>query len=344
MRIRRPIATLVLLCLLTASSYASMGLIELPASERSGPTTVLYPATAPQAEVTRGPFRFQAAQDATPVPGNRHLIVISHGSPAPVWVYLDLARALVDAGYTVVMPEHLHDNPRDDSEPGPPSWKRRPIEVSAAIDRIQGDDRFSRNLDFKAVGMYGMSAGGHAALTLAGGRWSPSLLLNHCRNFTREDFHACAGPSFSLTGGVLDAIKVFMVRLIDRWKFDDPTYYAHTDPRITAIVAGVPFAADFDLTSLRSPPVALGIITARQDRWLNPRFNSDAVLAECKTCELILELGNGGHGALLSPLPSIADHDGSLIADPPGFDRARQVPRINAAIVSFFERHLAGAR
>lgn len=321
-----------------------MGLIEMPADEHSGPTTVFYPAVVPSAEVTRGSFQFQAAEDAPPVAGNGHLIVISHGSPAPVWVYLDLARALVEAGYTVVMPEHLHDNPHDDSEPGPPSWKRRPIEVSAAIDRMQSDDRFSRNLDFGAIGMYGMSAGGHTALTLAGGRWSPSKLREHCKKFIQEDFHACAGPSFSLTGGIFDGVKKFVVRAIDNWKFDDPAYYAHTDPRITTIVAGVPFAADFDLASLRSPPVALGIITARQDKWLNPRFHSEAVLAACRTCVPILALGNGGHGALLSPLPPGANFDGSLVADPPGFDRARQVPRINAAIVTFFQRHLIEAQ
>jgi hypothetical protein len=242
------------------------------------------------------------------------------------------------------MPEHLHDNSRDDSDPGPPSWERRPIEVSAAIDRIQSDARFSTILDFGKIGMYGMSAGGHTALTLAGGRWSPSKLRDHCRKFIEEDFHACAGPSFSLTGGVFDGIKKFVARTIDNWKFDDSAYYTHTDPRITAIVAGVPFAADFDLASLRSPPVTLGIITARQDKWLNPRFHGDAVLATCRTCVLILDLGNGGHGALLSPLPPRAHFDGSLIADPASFDRAKEVPRINAAIVSFFQRHLVESR
>lgn len=321
-----------------------MGLIELPADTHSGPVTVLYPAAVPSAEVTRGSFRFQAAEDAPAVSGNGHMIVISHGSPAPVWVYLDLARALVEAGFTVVMPEHLHDNPHDHSEPGPPSWKRRPLEVSAAIDRIQGDDRFSKNLDFGAIGMYGMSAGGHTALTLAGGRWSPSLLRNHCRKFLEEDFHACAGPSLSLTGGMFDGAKESVVRMVDDWKFDDPTYYGHTDPRITAIVAGVPFAADFDFGSLRSPRVALGIITAREDKWLSPRFHGDAVLAACNTCVRIMELKHGGHGALLSPLPAITSIDRSLIADPPNFDRAKQVPRINAAIVSFFQRHLVDAR
>ena len=37
------------------------------------------------------------------------------------------------------------------------------------------------------VGMYGMSAGGHTALSLAGGRWSPSLLKAHCEAHIAED-------------------------------------------------------------------------------------------------------------------------------------------------------------
>lgn len=335
---------LTVLLLMAASAHASMGLIELPADEHAGPVTLLYPTDAPETVVTRGPFHFQAAENATPSAGNAHLIVISHGSPAPVWVYLDLSRALVDAGFTVAMPEHLHDNPHDSSEPGPPSWQRRPFEISAAIDRLQGDARFAQNINFKSVGMYGMSAGGHTALTLAGGRWSPSLLRTHCQNFLTEDFHACAGPSLSLTGGILDGIKKFAVRTVDNWKFADSTFYGHTDSRITTIVAGVPFAADFDLTSLQSPHVALGLITARQDTWLNPRFHSDAILAACKTCVLVMDIKNGGHGALLSPLPPTAHFDTSLIADPPDFDRATEMPRINAAIVSFFQQHLLGSQ
>lgn len=320
---------------------AALGMIELSADSTSGPVTVFYQTTQPEQSIQRGVFRFEAAIDAPLVPSNRRLIVISHGSPASPWVYLDLVRTLVDSGFIVAMPEHYADNYRDDSEPGPPSWKRRPVEVSRAIDRVGMDRRFASALELDRVGMYGMSAGGHAALTLAGGRWSPSRLRRHCQDNLAEDFHACAGLSTSLSGGLFDGLKKILVQAVNNAKFDDQSWYQHGDPRITAIVAGVPFAADFDPDSLVWPTTALGLISAKADRWLVPRFHSEPVLDACKTCENLLELKTGGHGALLSPLPKdLSERVAALIGDPKEFQREIEVPKINSAIKDFFARHL----
>lgn len=318
-----------------------MGLVEFPADSTSGPVTVLYPTAAKPAAESRGTFRLEVAANAPPLPGNGRLIVVSHGSPASPWVYFDLARTLVSAGFTVAVPEHQADNYKDDSEPGPPSWKRRPIEVSRAIDRVHAESQFGAHLDLTRVGMYGMSAGGHTALSLAGGRWSPSRLRMHCQQNIMEDFHACAGLATSLTGGPLDRVKLAVVRWINDRKFDDPAWYEHRDDRIRAIVAGVPFAADFDPDSFGRLHASLAIITARLDRWLVPRFHSDAVLERCASCEHLLDLPTGGHGALLSPLPAeLSDLLATLIGDPPGFDRRVEVPKLNEAITSWFERQL----
>jgi len=326
---------------LASPADATLGLTELPADARSGPLTVFYPAAAPAAAVRRGPFALDVAVDATLVAGNRRLVVISHGSPGSPWVHADLARALVDAGFVVALPEHFADNYKDASDPGPASWRRRPAEVSRSIDRLGADPRFAPALELDRVGMFGMSAGGHTALTLAGGRWSPSRLLSHCQQHLADDFHACAGPSLSLSGGPLDAAKLGLVRAVISTKLDDAQWYVHPEPRIAAIVAGVPFAADFDPESLSQPTVALAIVSARQDRWLVPRFHSDAVLQACHSCVRLADLPTGGHGALLSPLPpELPKSIEALIGDPPGFDRAALVPGLNAQIVEFFKRQL----
>jgi len=337
-------AAIALLCagilMLPGRVLAAVGLSELPAASTSGPITLLYPTRAEAHTLERSGFRLQATVDAPPAAGNGKLIAISHGSPAPVWVYFDLARALVDAGYVVVMPEHAGDNPRDGSAVGLESWKRRPQEVSAAIDRVAADARFARTLDFAHVGVYGMSAGGLTALSLAGGRWSPARLKAHCEQHLREDFHACAGPAMSLDGGAFDSFKRWVVSTVLAWKLDDATAYGGRDKRVAAAVVGVPFAAHFDPQSLREIAVPVGIITAQRDRWLNPRYHSDQLLQACARCIRLLDLPNGGHGALLSPLPAAAATPGSLVADPPDFDRPREVPRINAAIVDFFKQNL----
>jgi predicted dienelactone hydrolase len=326
-----------------SAALAAVGMAELPPDAISGPVTVFYPTDEPARPQQRGPFSLDVAVDAQPAAGSRRLVVISHGSPASPWVYFDLARTLVDAGFVVALPEHHADNHKDDSEPGPPSWRRRPLEVSRAIDRLQAEHRFG--LDLSRVGMYGMSAGGHTALSLAGGRWSPALLRQHCQDHLEEDFHACAGPTTSLTGGVFDGIKKAIVRSVNDRKFDDAGWYEHREPRITAIVAGVPFAADFDMDSLRTPRAALALISARADRWLVPRFHSERVLQVCvANCTRLVDLPTGGHGALLSPLPPAGGGAiPELIRDPPDFDRAVEVPRLNHAIADYFLRLLGKA-
>ncbi len=322
-------------------AVASIGMSELPASAEFGPLTIFYPASVEPRVERRGPFKLSVATSAPLIPGNRRLIVISHGSPASPWVHFDRASTLVAAGFVVAVPEHFADNYKDDSEPGPPSWRRRPIEVSRAIDRIRAEGRFGSQLDLEHVGMYGMSAGGHTALTLAGGRWSPSRLRTHCQEHILEDFQACAGLFASLSGGLLDRVKVLVVRSVNDRKLDDPTWYEHTDPRITTIVSGVPFAADFDPESLRTPKVSLAIVSVRGDQWLSPKFHSDAILQACRSCGQLADLQTGGHGALLSPLPpDLSGTAAALVADPPGFDREAVVPGLNKLIAAFFVRQL----
>jgi predicted dienelactone hydrolase len=329
-----------ILTAVAASAYAGVGMVELPADAVSGHVTVFYQTQAVPATVHRGNFQMGVAIDAAPSADSSRLVVISHGSSGSPWVHFDLVRSLVDAGFTVALPEHRADNYKDAGDPGPPAWRRRPLEVSRSIDRLAQEPAFASILDFARVGMFGMSAGGHTALTLAGGRWSPSRLREHCQSNIAEDFHACAGPSVSLTGGLLDGVKKVIVNAINDQKFDDSSWYKHVDSRIIAVAAGVPFAADFDPDSLRQPEVALALISARNDRWLIPRFHSDAIAAACRSCEQLLTLETGGHGALLGPLPpggGVSD----LIQDPPEFDRDTEVPRINKAITEFFRRTLA---
>jgi predicted dienelactone hydrolase len=331
-----------LLALAAACAQAAVGVTQAKPAEGEEAVTVFYPTSSAEAPLQRGPFTVSMAFNGQAVRGNGRLVVISHGSGGNPWVHSDLARALVDAGFVVAMPQHKGDNAFDHSGPGPDSWKMRPLEVSHAIDAVAKDARFAPLLSLDKVGMYGMSAGGHTALSLAGGRWSPATFRDHCKAHIAEDFPACVGLATSLKGNFLDGIKKSIaVSTIER-RFDDTTWQVHTDPRIKAIVAGVPFAADFDAQSLVAPAVPLAFVTARKDKWLAPKFHSDRILAACTTCEVIADLADGGHAALLSPPPPVqvlGDIERDLLADPPGFDRARMAD-VDRRIVAFFQRHL----
>src|SRR6478735_3705727 len=329
-----------LAALAAISAQAGVGLTEIAGLQGDGPVTVFYPTAADDQPQRLGRFTLNLARQAAPARGNGRLIVMSHGSGGSPWVHADLARALVDAGFVVAMPEHRGDNFKDATDRGPESWKRRPAEVSRAIDAIARDSRFAPLLALDKVGMYGMSAGGHTALSLAGGRWSPALFRQHCEAHIAEDFPSCVGLITRLNGGVLDGLKMKVALGVIREKFDDATWYTHDDPRIRAIVAGVPAAADFDHSSLATPRVPLGIVTAGQDKWLSPRFHSGAVLKSCKTCELVADLPTAGHGAFLSPPPPAERLDGiaaDLLVDPPGFDRGALVPQADRQIVVFLK-------
>lgn len=335
-------AALLLLATVAQASQAAVGYAELPRARGDGPVTMFYPTRSDEAPIERGPFRMSFAVQGEAVRGNGRLVVLSHGSGGSPWVHSDLARALVGAGFIVAMPEHRGDNHKDHGTPGPESWKLRPAEVSRAIDAVAQDSRFAALLSFDKVGVYGMSAGGHTALSLAGGRWSTAGFRDHCAAHIADDFPACAGLATSLTGGAFDATKKWLaIRLINQ-RFDDAAWQMHTDPRVAAIVASVPYAADFEMASLAAPRVPLGLVTAGQDRWLAPAFHSDAVLKACAPCERVAELPTAGHGALLSPAPPAAvlgKAAAALLADPPGFDR-RVLAAVDQRIVAFFARHL----
>jgi hypothetical protein len=155
-----------------------------------------------------------------------------------------------------------------------------------------------------------------------------------------EDFQSCVGLIARLTGGPLDGMKKSVARAVIRHRFGDVTMYTHVDPRIVAGVAGVPAAADFDLDSLRVPGFPLALITARQDKWLAPRFHSDALLAACTTCELLHDFEHGGHGALLSPHPpNLRGLLGDLLNDPGDFDRT-ETALADRKVGEFFRKHL----
>ncbi len=315
--------------------------------ERAGepghvPITAFYPTEQAEQTHNKGPFEFSWALNATPSAGPHPLVVISHGSGGSPWVHVDLARTLVNNGFVVVMPEHRGDNHKDFSDPGPNSWKLRPAEVSQAVHQIAQDPLLGPVTSTEKVGMYGGSAGGHTALTLAGGQWSPARFRDHCEAHIAEDFSSCVGFITRLRGNWLDGVKKQVALAVIRYRFSDTTPHSHQDPRIRAIIAAVPFAADFDLSTLVTPAVPLGLILARQDINQIPRFHGQAVQRMCTSCTTIADMPYAGHGVMLSPLPPLGATDSiasQLLSDPPGFDRS-QLPALHQKVADFFKSHL----
>jgi predicted dienelactone hydrolase len=330
----------LLLAFAAGVAQAGVGLLEMPARGETGPITVFYPTAQEPTTVDRGPFHLKLAPNAAPMKGNGRLIVLSHGSGGNAWVHTDLATQLVEAGFVVASPLHRGDNFLDTADVGPATWKRRPVEVSRTIDAIAAEPRLAPLLSLDRVGMFGMSAGGHTALTLAGGRWSPSALVKHCESHIDDDFASCVGLAMQLHGNWLDGPKKQLAMFAIRRRLDDGSWYSHTDPRLAAIVAEVPFAVDFDLASLAQPVAPLGLVRNGRDAWLPAVYHLDPVLRTCRSCELVSDLPTAGHGSLLSPQPvNLPPAAEPLLRDPPGFDRKLVAPA-HARIVGFFRARL----
>ena len=346
--LRRFTFVAIYLCLLTFGQpghahWPTLGFMQLP-QPGGGLVTVFYPSSDPETPSLQGPFHLSWAGNGHVARGNGRLIVISHGSGGSPWVHVDLARVLVQRGFTVAMPQHAGDNDLDPSEPGPASWIKRPVEVSRSIDVVAGHQALTAALSFDAVGLFGGSAGGHTALSMAGGKWSKARFRNHCEEHIRDDFSSCVGFLALLDGDWLDGPKIWLAKSVISARFSDDTVQGGYDPRIKAVVAMVPFAADFDPTSLRQPAAALGLVIADKDVNQVPRFHAEAILAACEPrCEVVMRLPEGGHSAMLSPMPplqagSVAQR---LLSDPPHFDRGRLVPLLNSRIADYFLRTLA---
>jgi predicted dienelactone hydrolase len=338
-----PLLLAAALASLALAARAGVGLASLPGVQGDNPVTVFYPSAQADRPVQRGPFTLAAAEDAPPARGNGRLVVISHGSGGNAWVHSDLARTLVDAGFVVAVPLHRGDNAFDPGKPGPESWKQRPAEVSRAIDAVAQAPRFAGLLALDRVGVYGMSAGGLTALTLAGGRWSPARFVRHCEAHIADDFPFCVGLITALKGDAFDEVRKKTALLVIRHRFDDTTWYTHQDPRVQAVVASVPAAAVFDPASLAAPRVPLAFVTAGGDKWLAPALHAGAILQAClPRCTLLADLPAAGHGAFLSPPPPperLGPIAADLLGDPPGFDR-KQLPAVDRAIATFFSAHL----
>jgi predicted dienelactone hydrolase len=325
-----------------------MGVTTLPALAQqsegspSGLITIWYPSKTPETTRTMDAFTLSAAWDGKPEKGNGALVMLSHGSGGSGATYYDMARVLVDAGFVVAAPEHEGDNYKDQAKTGPASWSQRPAEISRAIDRIQGEPRFSSLLEKGRVGVYGMSAGGLTALTFSGATWSLNRLVKQCADHFDTDMGFCAYREMTtgkLDEGTRQRLKNDFAEGV-RWGKVDATEHGHKDSRVKAVVAAVPVATVIDPASMTTPRVPTALVYADHDRVLAPEWHVLAIKNVCKSCVLLGTLRNGGHLSVLSPLPGrVAEMLGPWAKDPPGFDRASLVP-LYKEIAHFFLGHI----
>jgi predicted dienelactone hydrolase len=296
------------------SALAQVGQTSFPVADL--PVTLTYPTAAGTRPVTMGPFTIDVAMNAPVRPGRHPLVVISHGNGGSAIADFALASAFAKAGFVVAQPLHTGDNYRDTTKAGPDAWRTRPAEMTRVIDALARSPQWSGAVDTTRVGVHGMSAGGGTALVMAGAQWSTLNLVRHCNQFVDDD------PAFCFNGAMQPAQRAERQANFDRAKnvpamflpagvkalhggrtpsADQPD--PRPDPRVASVTLAVPVAAIFTPESLARIRIPVGVVSARDDLVLLPRFHSAYVLQNCKACRSLMELPGAGHFDVLWPWP-----------------------------------------
>lgn len=158
-------------------------------AELSGPRplhfVIWYPAEAGGDTVVVGEnpafYGSPVIRDATPGPGARPLVVLSHGYGGS-WRNLGwLADALTGEGYIVAAPDHPGTTTFDaDPEQAARLWER-PHDLSRVIDALIADPGLGGRVDQQRIAAIGHSLGGWTVAALAGARFDAEKFETDCQ-------------------------------------------------------------------------------------------------------------------------------------------------------------------
>ncbi|WP_245442052.1 alpha/beta hydrolase family protein [Mesorhizobium hawassense] len=251
--------------------------------------------------------------------------MISHGGGGSYAGHYDTALALAEAGFIVAAVRQAGDT-HDDQSKVLMLW-RRPAQLSRLIDFMLKDWQGHAEIDQQRIGAFGFSNGGFTVLVEAGG--VPKL--------DRIDPYCSANPEHDLCAALAEA-GIHSVAQVprpppDAWK---------PDRRVRAIAAAAPaFGFVFDSADLASVQIPVLLWRAADDRHQpDPWYEGHIRSALPHPPEYHVE-PLAGHYAFLPPCSAqMRAAVPRICADAPGFDRAAFHQRLNAALVSFFERSL----
>lgn len=294
---------------MTGSPAVSVGARRLYAVSAGAPLPVLalYPTTEQASEQAFGPYSMAVAFDAPVVAhgqGALPVALISHGNTGSPFTHRDTAMALAQAGYIVLMPEHLGNSRSDASLTGTVELLRvRPQQVVDAFAALHADALLAAHADATRRVLIGHSIGAYTVLACSGGQ--P----------VNTAYDTPPGPSARLEVATLNGVRgVVLLAPAAGW-FMPPA-------QLDAVTASVLLYRG-----------AMDTVT--------PSFHTDILrggLTSVASWDEV-EVPNAGHFSFQTPFPPRMVTPGFAPAtDPAGFDRAEFHTRLNDELVAFARR------
>ncbi|MGP1691842.1 MAG: alpha/beta hydrolase family protein [Giesbergeria sp.] len=322
----------------TEAGFRQMTVTATSADAKPAHFALYYPTPDAARVIPMGPFPQTVAINGAPEPTAKGLIVISHGTVSVNLGFATLAQALARNGYLVASVEQVGDTWQDQSMRATPVryFAERPRQVSRVIDTLLADPQWRARIANGAdgrplVGAMGHSAGGYTVLALAGGKPVLSRLRAHCGTEAELDPVLC-DLSHSIGGASVPAGAAA----------DGQEEPVQADTRVRAVMALAPMGVAFSASSLASITVPVAIYAGEKDTFLVPRFHAQWVKENMRGTNATLELvPNAGHYAFMNtPTMDLPSPDGSVAADPAGFDRAAFLDRLAQESIKFFDKNL----
>lgn len=334
----------------TAHSATGVGFAKItipdPVNGGTMPGYVFYPSAKAKGYTWQGPYKLKATAGVSPVPGEKPLVVISHGHGGSDLSHHVLASYLASHGFIVATLTHPKDNYLDDSGNGHADVEiGRPIQVSATITYLLHSPRWKVLINPDRIGAAGFSAGGYTVLMLVGGVPKFSRLISFCR----------AHPDDTIPGSICGAVRKLKAEAEKHGSTIEQAMatlqhslhrWGNTaDPRVKAAFAMAPFSEVFDKAGLSQINRPVFLYYAQDDHHLRPKYNALHIAPLIKTLVGIKMVPKAGHFVFLAPCtPELAKDAPDICQSRPGVNRVAIHRRINAAALEFFRKTLIGQR
>ena len=340
--LRRMLGLALFLAPLLAIAHGASGVgfqaiaIHDPVNGGTTPGYVFYPSAQVSKITWHGPYALHATPDAAPIAGAKPLVVISHGHGGSNLGHHDLATYLASHGFVVATLEHPKDNFHDMSGAGSAAvLDGRPVQLKAAIDELLDDPHWKTLIDPNRIGVAGFSAGGYAALVVAGAVPRFDLYVGYCERHPRDP--DCALLQKLQSQGTATAALAELQASVDRWGTPDA-------PGVKAAFVMAPLGLVFDKAGLSRVKSPVFLYYGQDDQVLLPQENILHIAPLINTLAGIEMVPKAGHYVFLAPCsPQLAKDAPELCKDPPGVDRVGAHRNIDATALAFFRKTLGVA-